>query len=79
MLNFLLAIAPKDSKTPQNAFVYTRQKAKNTPEDLGRVVAFLFFVSITLFLEIMSRISNCFYFFNRDLKRAMTDFVIALN
>ena len=36
------------------------RRPKNTPEDLERVVAFLFFVSITLFLEIMSRISNCF-------------------
>ena len=40
--------------------VYSTEGQKNTPEDLGRVVAFLFFVSITLFLEIMSRISNYF-------------------
>ena len=49
-------------KNAQKALCILDRRPKNTPEDLGRVVDFLFFVSITLFVVIMSRISKAFNF-----------------
>ena len=54
---------------PLFSFVPVRHKGL---EDLGRVII-LFFVSITLFVEIMSRTSNCFYNLNQTFGFSIHD------